>query len=61
MNSTLRAREASRLSRRSGSNRTKLFFIPISSLYGDLIFLESDIAFFITIYHFFKNVYNIKI
>lgn len=38
MDLTLRVREASRLSRRSGSNRTKLFFIPISSLYGDLIF-----------------------
>lgn len=60
MDLTLRAREASRLSRRSGSNRTKLFFIPISSLWR-FNFLESDIAFFITIYHFIKNVYNIKI
>lgn len=45
MDLTLRAREPSRLSRRSGSNRTKLFFIPISSLWR-FNFLESDIAFF---------------
>lgn len=36
MDLTLRAREASRLSRRSGSNRTKLFFY--SDFDGDLIF-----------------------
>lgn len=61
MDLTLRAREASRLSRRSGSNDPTGQNYFLFRFRWKFNFLESDIAFFITIYHFIKNVYNIKI
>lgn len=39
----------------------KIIFYSDFELVWRFNFLESDIAFFITIYHFIKNVYNIKV